>query len=73
MAIMNIKFPDLAMSIRQFQEMQKKGKGRLGSHGDKSLKQSNRKEILKGITTYFNPGELVAIMGPSGILWNIIQ
>ena len=24
------------------------------------------KEILKGISLYFNPGELVGIMGPSG-------
>lgn len=24
------------------------------------------KTILKGVTAYFNPGELVAIMGPSG-------
>ena len=26
----------------------------------------NQKEILKGISLYFNPGELVGIMGPSG-------
>ena len=25
-----------------------------------------RKDIICGISTYFNPGELVAIMGPSG-------
>ena len=34
--------------------LHRKGKGR-------------KKEIIKGVSTYFNPGELVAIMGPSGI------
>ena len=24
------------------------------------------KRILKGISAYFNPGELIAVMGPSG-------
>ena len=27
---------------------------------------SNKKQILKGVSAYFNTGELVAIMGPSG-------
>jgi len=26
------------------------------------------KKILKGISLYFNPGQLVAIMGPSGTI-----
>lgn len=42
------------------------------------MRKSNKgckKEIIKGVTTYFNPGELVAIMGPSGetevgLKWN---
>lgn len=29
---------------------------------------TKKKIILNGITAYFNPGELIAIMGPSGIL-----
>ena len=28
------------------------------------------KVILKGISLYFNPGQLIAIMGPSGISLN---
>ena len=28
--------------------------------------KKERKQILKGISVYFNPGELVGIMGPSG-------
>ena len=31
------------------------------THKDKGRK----KESIKGVSTYFNPGELVAIMGPS--------
>ena len=31
-------------------------------------RRRERREILKGISTYFNPGELVAILGPSGQL-----
>ena len=33
-----------------------------------SIRYGNRevKEILKGISLYFNPGELIGIMGPSG-------
>lgn len=27
---------------------------------------THRKKILKGISAYFNPKELIAIMGPSG-------
>ena len=27
---------------------------------------SNDKMIIKGVSSYFNPGQLVAIMGPSG-------
>ena len=27
---------------------------------------AKEKEILKGISVYFNPGEMVGIMGPSG-------
>lgn len=27
-----------------------------------------KKDILRGISAYFNPGEMVAIMGPSGTL-----
>ena len=28
--------------------------------------EENKKEILKGISLYFNPGEMASIMGPSG-------
>ena len=34
----------------------------LGGNGE----SSNKKQILKGVSAYFNTGELVAIMGPSG-------
>ena len=30
------------------------------------------KTILKGISLYFNPGQLVAIMGPSGAYIHIV-
>ena len=36
----------------------------------KFSKSNKKKEILKGISAYFNPGEMVAIMGPSGIIKN---
>ncbi len=67
---------DFAKSIKQFQQMhhnnKNKQKGRFkGSlHGNESSRKKRKKVILKGITTYFNPGELVAIMGPSGIPTN---
>ncbi len=57
---------DFAKSIRQFQQMHNKQKGRFKVHGNESSGKKRKKVILKGITTYFNPGELVAIMGPSG-------
>ena len=50
------------------QKSKDKGLLRGHHHRKQSLKHENKKEILKGITTYFNPGELVAIMGPSGII-----
>ena len=27
---------------------------------------NKKKQIINGISTYFNPGQLIAIMGPSG-------
>ena len=32
----------------------------------KRVVRTKRKKILKGISVYFNPGELIGIMGPSG-------
>lgn len=29
-------------------------------------KKKKEKEIIRGVSAYFNPGELVAILGPSG-------
>ena len=46
--------------------MHNKQKGQFNVHGNESSGKKRKKVILKGITTYFNPGELVAIMGPSG-------
>lgn len=62
---------DLASTIRQFQQLhahklnQRKHKADWRQRMHKSNKDC-KKEIIKGVTTYFNPGELVAIMGPSG-------
>ena len=36
-------------------------------------RQREEKEILKGISLYFNPGELIGIMGPSGQLLNNVE
>ena len=37
----------------------------------KKVFRTKRKKILKGISVYFNPGEMIGIMGPSGkiFLW----
>ncbi len=62
--------PAFSQNIRQFQEMhneQKKPRKRFKHHLHASHRKEQMKTILNGITTYFNPGELVAIMGPSGI------
>ena len=40
------------------------GKGKWFKSRKKSA--SRKKQILNGVSSYFNPGELVAIMGPSG-------
>lgn len=40
-------------------------------HPYESHQKERKKTILNGITTYFNPGELVAIMGPSGTEMNV--
>lgn len=40
---------------------------RRGHQSAQKDKKGRKKEIIKGVSTYFNPGELVAIMGPSGI------
>ena len=34
----------------------------------KRLLGTKKKRILNGVSVYFNPGELIAIMGPSGII-----
>ena len=40
-------------------------KDSVDAFGEKG-ESSNKKQILKGVSAYFNTGELVAIMGPSG-------
>lgn len=66
---------EFSPSVRQYNErgkQEKECKGRLRGHNGESkarktnAQKTHKKEILKGISTYFNPGELVAIMGPSG-------
>lgn len=37
----------------------------------KKVFRTKRKKILKGISVYFNPGEMVGIMGPSGKIFKI--
>ena len=32
----------------------------------KKVFKTKRKKILKGLSVYFNPGEMIGIMGPSG-------
>ena len=32
----------------------------------KTIFRTKRKKILKGLSVYFNPGEMIGIMGPSG-------
>ncbi len=64
-------FSVFAQSVREFQNMhgeQKKHKKQLIHHvrAYEAPQKKQKKTILNGITTYFNPGELVAIMGPSG-------
>ena len=54
---------------RQYEQQQQMSRGsRFKKFLKKKLsKPDKKKEILKGISAYFNPGEMVAIMGPSGI------
>lgn len=57
---------ELAATIEQFSKLQaSKDKGLIAMMKNKKL--SNKKEIIRGISAYFNPGELVAVMGPSGM------
>ena len=59
----------MASTIQKFQQQQghcceKKTKN-VGRIKQKE-KVNKKKEIISGISAYFNPGELVAVMGPSG-------
>ena len=38
----------------------------MGSEGSNNNDSLGEKTILSGISSYFNPGQMVAIMGPSG-------
>ena len=60
-------------SLREFhkrnEEKQKrtaKLKRYLSEKTIKTSKDSKKKEIIRGISAYFNPGEMIAVMGPSG-------
>ncbi len=63
---------DMVASVRQFQEQYgRRKRWRTKIHHPKlsplqSKGNRRKKEIICGISTYFNPGELTAIMGPSG-------
>lgn len=67
---------DFATTIHHLQQLhakkQQRGEGTEWKHRMQRTRQStqkekgHKKEIIKGVSTYFNPGELVAIMGPSG-------
>lgn len=55
-------------SLYEFQRKhQQKQKTKKSLRYSFNKKDGKKKEILKGISAYFNPGEMVAIMGPSGI------
>lgn len=55
---------------QQYEQRQSSRVARLKYSLKKKFKKNpkKKKEILKGISAYFNPGEMVAIMGPSGIV-----
>lgn len=59
---------DLVATIQQFNELQaKKKNGKKENINVTKQKHLNKKkEIISGVSAYFNPGELVAVMGPSG-------
>ena len=40
-------------------------------YSQKWFLSKQKKKILNGISAYFNPGEMVAIMGPSGLMLNL--
>ena len=62
--------------LDSLQEFQKRYEGKQRRTGNlkrylsertiKSNKDSKKKEIIRGISAYFNPGEMIAVMGPSG-------
>ena len=71
---------DLAATIQQFQQLHNQAKKKVKHRGWKykshdltARDKGRKKEIIKGVSTYFNPGELVAIMGPSGENDNIVN
>lgn len=63
---------DMIQTIQQFQQQYQRRKQlkdkrfHVANVPFISNQKKKEKEIIRGVSAYFNPGELVAILGPSG-------